>query len=105
MSMKTPERLSDYLKPDFGRDQIIALLIIVTLVSSSVAISYSVHKYRGYLNDLQRLQTQRDDLETQWGQLLLEQHSWGAYGRVGKIATEQLQMRTPSPQEIIMVRQ
>jgi len=101
MNMKTPETLSDYLKPDFGRDQILALLIIVTLV----AVTYSVHKYRGYLNDLQRLQVQRDDLETQWGQLLLEQHTWGAYGRVGTIATEQLQMRTPSPQEIIMVRQ
>jgi cell division protein FtsL len=105
MNMKAPARITDYLRPDFGRDQIIALMIIVALVSSAVGVTYSVHKYRIYINVLQRLQVQRDDLETQWGQLLLEQHSWGAYGRVGKIATEQMQMRTPSPQEIIMVRQ
>lgn len=84
---------------------LIVLAIISTLVSSAVAVAYSVHKSRLYLNDLQKLETQRDHLETEWGQLLLEQHTWGAYGRVGALATEQLQMRNPSPTEIIMVRQ
>ena len=93
------------MRPEFSRDQLLAALIIITLVSSAVATAYSVHKYRAYLNDLQRLQTDRDNLEVQWGQLLLEQNSWGAYGRIGKVATEQLQMRSPTPQEIIMVRQ
>ena len=82
-----------------------AALIVITLVSSAVAVAYSVHKSRIYLNDLQRLETQRDQLETEWSQLLLEQHSWGSYGRIGKLATDQLQMRNPAPSEIIMVRQ
>lgn len=84
---------------------LMALVIIFTLVSSAVAVAYSVHKSRLYLNQLQKLETQRDRLETEWGQLLLEQHTWGAYGRVGTLATQQLQMRNPSPTEIIMVRQ
>lgn len=104
MSQVSADQIKQYLKPEFGRDQLVATLIIVSLVCSAVAVSYSVHKYRGYLNELQRLQAQRDDLETQWGQLLLEQQAWGAYGRVGKIATEEWQMRTPAPQEVIMVR-
>ena len=82
-----------------------ALMIICTLVSSAVAVAYSAHKSRQYLNDLQKQEALRDRLETEWGQLLLEQHAWGAYGRVGRLATEQLQMRNPSPTEIIMVRQ
>ena len=81
------------------------LALVVTLVSSAVAVAYSVHKSRLYLNDLQELEDRRDHLETEWGQLLLEQHSWGAYARVGKLATEQLQMRNPAPGDIIMVRQ
>lgn len=84
---------------------VLAAALVVTLVSSAVAVAYSVHKSRLYLNELQRLETARDRLETEWGQLLLEQHSWGAYGRIGKLATEQLQMRNPAPSEIIMVRQ
>jgi cell division protein FtsL len=83
----------------------LAVAIVITLVSSAVAVAYSVHKSRLYLNDLQNLETRRDQLETEWTQLLLEQHSWGAYGRVGKLASDQLQMRNPAPSEIIMVRQ
>lgn len=83
----------------------LTLALVVTLVSSAVAVAYSVHKSRLYLNDLQALEDRRDHLETEWGQLLLEQHSWGAYARVGKLATEQLQMRNPAPGDIIMVRQ
>lgn len=84
---------------------LLALAVVVTLVSSAVAVAYSAHKSRLYLNDLQTLEKQRDQLQTEWGQLLLEQHTWGAYGRVGKLASEQLQMRNPAPTEIIMVRQ
>lgn len=83
----------------------IALLVIFILVSSAISVAYSAHKSRAYLNSLQKLETQRDHLEVEWGQLLLEQHTWGAYGRVGALAAEQLQMRNPSPTEIIMVRQ
>ncbi len=84
---------------------LVAGVVLLTLVSSAVAVAYSAHKSRLYLNDLQKLEAQRDRLETEWGQLLLEQHAWGAYTRVGKLATEQLQMRNPAAAEIMMVRQ
>lgn len=84
---------------------LLALALVTTLVSSAVAVAYSVHKSRAYLNELQQLESRRDQLETEWGQLLLEQHTWGAYGRIGRVAVEQLQMRNPAPGEIIMVRQ
>lgn len=103
--MSLVQRLATQFKPSFTRGQLIAVFVITTLVSSSVAIAYSVHKSRQYLNQLQGLQADRDHLETEWGQLLLEQHSWGAYSRVGKVATEQLQMRNPAAQDVIMVRQ
>lgn len=83
---------------------LLAAGLVFILVCSAVAVSWSVHKSRHYLNQLQGLEVERDRLETEWGQLLLEQHTWGAYGRIGKIATEQLQMRNPAPAEIIMVR-
>ncbi|HEX4870488.1 MAG TPA: cell division protein FtsL [Moraxellaceae bacterium] len=84
---------------------LMAAMLVFVLVCSAVAVAWSVHKSRHYLNDLKDLETERDRLETEWGQLLLEQHTWGAYGRIGKIAVEQLQMRNPAPTEIIMVRQ
>lgn len=84
---------------------VLAAMLTLVLVCSAVAVAYSVHKSRHYLNELQSLEGERDRLETEWGQLLLEQHTWGSYGRIGKIALEQLQMRNPAATEIIMVRQ
>lgn len=84
---------------------LLAVMVLCMLVSSAIAVAYSAHKSRLYLNDLQTLETARARLETEWGQLLLEQHTWGAYSRIGRIATEQLQMRNPASTEIIMVRQ
>lgn len=79
-------------------------VVLVALVAASLAVAYSVHKSRQYLNALQTLQTERDRLEVEWGQLLLEQQAWGAYGRVGKVAVDELGMRNPSPHEVMMVR-
>lgn len=93
------------LFPARSQGPFLAAMVLVTLVCSAVAVTYSVHKSRQYLYELQKLQAERDRLETEWGQLLLEQHAWGAYGRIGRLATEQLQMRNPAPTEIIMVRQ
>ena len=90
--------------PALLRGPLLSGVMVFVLVCTAVAVSWSVHKSRHYLNQLQALQGERDRLETEWGQLLLEQHTWGAYGRIGKIAAEQLQMRNPAPSEIIMVR-
>ena len=98
------QRLSRMM-PAFVQGPTLAALVVLTLVSSAIAVTYSVHKSRQYLYELQKLQAERNRLETEWGQLLLEQHAWGAYGRIGRLATEQLQMRNPAPTEIIMVRQ
>lgn len=78
--------------------------VMIALVAASLAVAYSVHKSRQYLNELQTLQVARDRLEVEWGQLLLEQQAWGAYGRVGKIAVDELGMRSPAPHEVMMVR-
>jgi cell division protein FtsL len=78
--------------------------ILMALIAASLGVAYSVHKSRVYLNQLQILQVERDHLEVEWGQLLLEQQAWGAYGRIGKVATDELGMRTPAPHEVMMVR-
>lgn len=105
--MKLAERLGSRaaLAAAAVQGPLLAGALVFILVCSAVAVSWSVHKSRHYLNELQVLESDRDRLETEWGQLLLEQHTWGAYGRIGKIAAEQLQMRNPAPTEIIMVRQ
>lgn len=79
--------------------------VVLIIVSSAIAVAHNVYKSRQYFSELQKLEKERVHLQAEWGRLLLEQHTWGAYSRVGRIASEQLSMRNPAPTEIIMVRQ
>lgn len=96
----------DILKKSFhpSFDALLAVAIVIALVGSAVSVAFSVHHARLALQELQELREQRKALDVEWGQLLLEQHSWGAYGRVGQIAVEQLQMQPANLQDIVMVQ-
>jgi len=44
---------------------------------------------------LQELKVQRDELEREWGQLLLEQGTWSTHGRIEELARTKLNMTIP----------
>ncbi len=83
---------------------IVAMVIVTALVGSAISVAFSVHHFRLAMQDLQQLRDQRNALDVEWGQLLLEQHSWGAYGRVGFVAAEELQMQATPLQNVVMVQ-
>lgn len=94
--------LKKTFRPSFNA--LIIAGILAALISSAVAVAYSVHLSRQSLQELQRLGRERDRLDIEWGQLLLEQHAWGAYGRIGNLATGNLGMLPPPPQSVVMVQ-
>ena len=73
---------------------VFALLWILLLVSS-VAVVWSKQQSRNQFVALQRLQKERDQLDTEWGQLRLEQSTWVTYGRIEKISRDELHMSVP----------
>ncbi|RZU35368.1 cell division protein FtsL [Fluviicoccus keumensis] len=97
------ELLKRSFKPNFSA--IVVAALVVGLVGSAVSVAYSVHHARLKLQDLQRLDEEKNRLDVEWGQLLLEQHAWGSYGRIGKLGAEELQMIPPPPQTVVMVQQ
>ena len=84
-----------------------SVLILITLMSltvvSGLAVVLKEHQNRTSFNDLQELKDQRNELEVKWGQLLIEQSTFGVEGRVEQKAVNDLKMRLPDPKEIIMV--
>ncbi len=79
-------------------------LLLVLVVASALAVSYSVHEARRLTARAQELQAEQDRLKTQWGQLLLERSTWGAYGRVERLAREELNMKVPEGDERVVVK-
>lgn len=72
----------------------IALLGI--LVVCALSLVTSVHQSRNLFVALQHEQMTGRALETEYGQLQLEQSTWGMPSRVEKIAREQLRMQLPT---------
>lgn len=79
-------------------------LLLALVVATALAVSYSVHEARRLTARAQELQAEQDGLKTQWGQLLLERSTWGAYGRVERLAREELNMKVPEGDERVVVK-
>ena len=79
------------------------VLFVLTILSALGVVSAS-HETRNMYRELQVLQKERDDIESEYGQLLLEQSAWANNTRVDQIAREELQMVIPKVEEIIILR-
>lgn len=78
--------------------------LVLTVVLSAVAVIFSAYEYRQLFHEHQSLIQQRDDLQVEWGQLLLEQSAWAANNRVEVQAIRKLDMLVPDPEQIEIVR-
>ncbi|NRA20830.1 MAG: cell division protein FtsL [Oceanospirillaceae bacterium] len=88
---------------EIGRPMLVVLVLLVALLISSVSVIYQAYEYRQLFNTQQQLVTQWDDLQVEWGQLLLEQSALGANSRVEQKAKEQLSMQVPKPENVEMI--
>ena len=76
----------------------------IAVLGSSLAVVYGKHQARTRFIELQRLTGERDELDIEWGQLQLEQSTWGTHGRVERVAREDLKMLIPRASDLRIVR-
>lgn len=79
------------------------LTLIGFLLISGLAVVYLTYQNRYLFNELQQLRNQANHLDVQWGQLLIEQSTFGLEGRIEQKAVEQLELQVPDLSRIIMV--
>jgi len=86
-------------------------LVTITLMAvagllfiSAIAQVYIVHLNRTSFTQLQQLQVQRDEMNIDWGRLQIEQAAWSTHSRIEQVASQQLQMKTPAPTAVVIVR-
>jgi cell division protein FtsL len=81
------------------------LVLWLMVMVSAVGVVWSKQQSRNQFVELQRLEKERDQLDTEWGQLRLEQSTWVTYGRIEKIARDDLHMVVPDPNQVHLVEQ
>ncbi|MDB6105125.1 MAG: cell division protein FtsL [Gammaproteobacteria bacterium] len=83
---------------------VIALPILwVSVLGSAAAAVYFKHRSREMFVELERLETRRDNLQIEWGQLQLEQSAWSTHAFVERVASAKLHMGMPAPKEIEII--
>lgn len=78
-------------------------LLWLTVLGSAAGAVYSKHRARELFVELERLNRERDRLETEWGQLQLEQSAWSTHAFVESVASSKLRMNIPAPAAIEVV--
>ena len=78
--------------------------LLLVLLVTGIAVVHSTHKSRYALHELQQLRAERNALEVQWGQLLIEQSTFGLESRIERRAMEELNMHVPDWSDIVVVR-
>lgn len=90
------------LQLPIGSSWFVALTLAVTF--SALAVVYSVHVSRTKMSHLEQLLNERDQYQVEYGQLILEQSTWGSYAKLEYDATRKLDMHVPDPAEIVIVK-
>lgn len=86
------------------RPLMILLVLVMAVLVSALSVIKTAYDYRRLFNDHQILVHQWDELQIEWGQLLLEQSTWGGHGRIESEAESRLQMRVPVVEETEIIR-
>ena len=79
------------------------LTLLCALVVCALSLVTSRHDARRLFVELEREQGRARQLETEYGQLQLEQSTWGMPARVEKIARENLRMQLPPAARVEIV--
>ena len=78
-------------------------LLWVAVLASAVGVVFVRNEARTLFTELERLSSERDQLNIEWGQLQLEQSAWSNHGFVERVANDKLLMTLPQPAEVRIV--
>ncbi|MEY4922701.1 MAG: cell division protein FtsL [Pseudomonadota bacterium] len=91
---------------DLIRNAKIPLILLVAVLVSAVLVVTTAHRTRLLTAEREQLVLERDALDIEWRNLILEENALGDHSRVGSIAADKLKMQHVDPsQENIVVKQ
>ena len=77
--------------------------LLAGIGATALAVVLTTFNSRHSLNQLQKLEEERNQLQVEWGQLLLEQSSLVAQGKMEETAISQLNMEVPSMERVVVL--
>ena len=101
MNNNNDEVLSD---SKIGLKKVVVYAVLVALVFvSAMMVVFQVFEYRHDYRDLSAYIREKDDLNAEWGRLLIEQQTFGATAQIGSRAVTQLRMFSPPAAQTVVI--
>ena len=85
------------------RDTLLFLALLLLTLASALAVVYTAHRNGTAFNELQQLKEEAVRLDVARGQLLIERSTFGVDGRIERKAREELGLRIPQAEDIVVV--
>jgi cell division protein FtsL len=82
---------------------VVTLLGLATFLSA-IALIDARHQNRVLFEQLDQLHQERDQLNVDWGRLLLEQSTWSTHAYIEQSATQKLGMGLPANAQVVVVK-
>jgi len=79
-------------------------LLLLAVIATGMGAVYAKHQSRKLFVELQALESERDAMNVEWGQLQLEQSTHTTHGKVEHAARKHLGMEIPGPQQVVILR-
>lgn len=79
------------------------VLLVLAVMATSMWVIETRHNSRLLFAELQSVRSERDALNVEWGQLLLEEGTWSEHRRVEAMARTRLEMSIPGRDRIVVV--
>jgi cell division protein FtsL len=81
----------------------VSYILLALVVISAFSVIYYTHVNRQTTSELERLFTQRDELDIEWRNLLLEQNSLAEHSAIESKAKKLLNMKRPDAKSEIII--
>ena len=78
-------------------------ILLLLVFSSAIMVVFQVFEYRHDYRELSAFTRDRDDLNAEWGRLLIEQQTFGATAQIGTRAVTQLRMYSPPAAQTVVI--
>ena len=85
------------------RTLLIALLSLAT-VAGAIGVVWARHVHRQAYISLSTLESERDELNIEFGRLQLEQATWSEANRIEQVAGTRLGMTVPADTDIVVLQ-
>lgn len=96
---------AEEIQPDnIVRHKMITYAILLLLVfGSAILVVFQVFEYRHDYRELSSYMRDKDNLNAEWGRLLIEQQTFGATVQIGTRAVTQLRMYSPPVGQTVVI--